>query len=63
MHEQNKKMKKNYAKPHLQTTSCSKLDFQNLDLHTGDKRLIHGTKHYEINLEHWNIPVENTHLT
>ena len=34
---------------HLQTYYHFKLDFQTLDQHTGDKWLIHGTKHHKDN--------------
>ena len=33
----------------LQTYYCFKLDFQNVDQHTGGKWLIHGTKHCKDN--------------
>ena len=43
----------------LQTHYNYKLDFQNLDQHTGGKWLIHGTKHHQDNqLQSLELPVE-----
>ena len=35
-----------YIMPNLQTHYHSKLDYQEVDQHTGGKWLIHGTKHH-----------------
>ena len=43
----------------LQAHYHIKLDFQKVDQHTGDKWLIHGTKHHKtISCKAWDFPAE-----
>ena len=37
------------AMPNIYINCCLKLDFQKVDLHTGGKLSIHGTKHHKDN--------------